>query len=499
MNIQKDHVIHLENGCFAGDSSRSELNRILAAALASNPASGLALHFHGGLVNEPTARGIADRLAPLYAESGHTYPLFFVWESGVIETLWNNLGDIRKESFFQELVKKVGEWVLKKLPGDITVKGSGGALIDEKQLRRDFDDWFSGVAQQPPGQLLAEAAGGRAKGAELDERHLAEQIEVALDPDFKNAVQEVYNGLNPQGQDQPATRGAGTRASAQSLLSPAAADALFERSPVKTKGLLSWAKVAKFVAKVVIACVKRFLGKRSHGFYPTVVEEVLRAAYGDKIGAFIWNSMKTDTADAFVPGDRTGGYALLDELATLAASGQAFKKITLIGHSTGAIYICNLLEVAAKQLPDQKFDVIFLAPAVTHDLFAQTLKQHRTRIAGFRQFGMQDEVECKDQMVKILYPRSLLYFVSGLLETEVDMPLVGMRRYLEQTGLFNAGDFPNVATVSGFLGAIPKSTAWSITDGAACEGMRTASEAHGDFDNDGPTLESVVHILSQGY
>ena len=46
-----------------------------------------------------TARGIADRLAPIYADSGAAYPLFFAWESGVWETIWNNLDDIGKEGF----------------------------------------------------------------------------------------------------------------------------------------------------------------------------------------------------------------------------------------------------------------------------------------------------------------------------------------------------------------------------------------------------------------
>ena len=146
MDIQHDHVIHLENGRFASGSSRGELNRIVSRALDANPPCGLVLHFHGGLVDERTARGIADRLAPIYADGEAAYPLFFVWESGVWETIWNNLEDIRKEPFFRELVKKVGEWVLKKLPSDIAVRGGGGGLIDEKKLRQDFDAWFAGTA-----------------------------------------------------------------------------------------------------------------------------------------------------------------------------------------------------------------------------------------------------------------------------------------------------------------------------------------------------------------
>jgi hypothetical protein len=499
MDIQKDHVVHLENGRFAAGSSRDELNRILSRALDANSSGGLVLHFHGGLVDETSARGIADRLAPIYATSGGAYPLFFVWESGVWETIWNNLGEIRRENFFQELVKKVGEWVLKKLPSDIAVRGAGGGLIDEKKLRHEFDAWFSETSPKLPDPVADTDAAptGRSKGTAPDEKRLAEQIEAALDKDFKAAVEAVYNGLNPKGQDQPASRGVGSRASVQSLVSPEAADAMFDRSAVKTRGVLSWAKVSLFVAKIAIACIKRLMNGRGHGMYPTLVEEVLRAAYGDKIGAFIWNSMKTDTADAFKQGEETGGFALLDELHKQAKQGRQFSKITLIGHSTGAIYICHLLASAATQLPGQKFDVVFLAPAVTHELFAKTLAQHRDLVGHFRMFGMRDAVECEDRMVKILYTRSLLYFVSGLLEPEIDIPLVGMQRYLNETDVFKPADFSHVAAVADFLGQQPDGKVWSVT--SAGPGTSSHAQAHGDFDNDEVTLESVAHILSAGF
>ena len=36
-------------------------------------------------------------------------------------------------------------------------------------------------------------------------------------------------------------------------------------------------------------------------------------------------------------------------------------------------------------------------------------------------------------LVPVIYPASLLYFVSGLLEDEADQPLIGMQRYLAST------------------------------------------------------------------
>ena len=167
--------------------------------------------------------------------------------------------------------------------------------------------------------------------------------------------------------------------------------------------------------------------------YITISEEVLRDLYVDKLGGLLWNQMKKDTGDAFLQ-TTAGGALLLQQLAVMAAETPArvFDRITLVGHSTGAVFICNLLDKAAELLPDYQFDVIFLAPAVTHERFASTLSANAGTIRHFRQFAMTDVLEGRDSIVPIVYPHSLLYFVSGLLEWSadadalIDEPLVGM-------------------------------------------------------------------------
>ncbi|MCK5518134.1 MAG: hypothetical protein KAI61_01855, partial [Alphaproteobacteria bacterium] len=150
MNIQKDNVLHSRNGKFEHDTSQvSDVARILGNAQVAAPANGLVIHFHGGLVSQKSARGIAANLAPKYAEA-ESYPLFFVWEAGLIESLKNNFSDILDDPAFRELVKKVSEWALKKLGGQVGLKGSQGQMINETQLRKDFDLWFNGDSKEPP-------------------------------------------------------------------------------------------------------------------------------------------------------------------------------------------------------------------------------------------------------------------------------------------------------------------------------------------------------------
>jgi len=184
--------------------------------------------------------------------------------------------------------------------------------------------------------------------------------------------------------------------------------------------------------------------------------------------------------------------------------GKSFRKLTLVGHSTGAIYICNFLDVAEKLGLKTRIQVVFLAPAVTCARFAEAIAVHnKHRLKDFRMFAMRDALEIQDRMVAPLYTRSLLYFVSGLLEGQVGkdgrwsgvtgMPLVGMERFYERSTYAQASA---VVKVKAFLGAVPQRMVWSSVKGAD-NGLNSNAAKHGDFDNDPATLQSVQSIIRQ--
>src|SRR6478609_1948478 len=224
------HIIHLVNGQLApiSTTTNDDVRRIAALALDSNAPSGIVIHFHGGLVSQSKAReGAEKRLYPLYSDRSQAYPVFFVWESGPLETIRNNLNDIAHENLFQEFVKKAAEWVLKTLPSGAGFKGAGGANVNEPKLRKEFDEWFRGERGSPPDQLEREPGTTHAqttavsKGADVDEDALEDNIAESIegDPQFQDAVQATYNGLHPGGVTLPATRGVGTIVSETSLIS----------------------------------------------------------------------------------------------------------------------------------------------------------------------------------------------------------------------------------------------------------------------------------------
>jgi hypothetical protein len=267
------------------------------------------------------------------------------------------------------------------------------------------------------------------------------------------------------------------------------------------RGEISTATIIKFSVDILIKVIARLVKKRGHGIYPTIVEEILRKFYLANVGKLLWDLMKKDTQDSFGRDGRVfGGTAFIAELKSLWESGHQ-PRILLVGHSAGSIFISHFLNYANKNLPEEiKFDVVFLAPAIAVDLFAQTIDEHGRRINQIRQFTMQDVFEKKDHLVPVIpiYPYSLLYFVSGILEDEADKPLVGMQRFYNNAAPFQSGSIPDLDTVRDFLTQPPERTIWSEAD--LGPGLASLAVRHVDFDDvDETTIQSVQHIIRAGF
>jgi hypothetical protein len=188
----------------------------------------------------------------------------------------------------------------------------------------------------------------------------------------------------------------------------------------------------------------RYLRRRRHklAFHPkaTYLEEMLR---GTVVGNFIkalWSEMKEDIADAFQPHhiDLRAGTYFLDKLAhAITTPAHPPLKVSLIGHSGGAIYVCAMLQAAAlRRLPFQFEHIVLWAAGVTFPQFHDTLLAYPDYYRTFHLFGMQDVHERVDAIRDPyggieLYPQSLLYWVSGVLEGADVEPLVGLQTYVE--------------------------------------------------------------------
>lgn len=504
MTLDKRYYINTGKDGLLGKTSEQDVKQ-LVASLATDQK--VVLHFHGGLVKESRGMTIAENLTPQYLDAG-AHPVFFVWESGLLETLSHNLHEISQEKVFKILQKTV----LKFAAGKLTEVAGGKGGLQPIRLPKDLEVALELKKIEEGKEPFADLQPA-AVVSELSEKEI-DQFTKALDSDtdFQEEIQAIVDQASPQEKKTETTsRGIKSldRSSGKSLMSPEVVQELAEDAATKTgKGIFSTARIIARAVKILTRTVKRVLHKRDHGLYVTVVEEILRELYMANVGAKIWGMMKKETADTFEDGTGgalPGGRLFVRELGALLAKGHR-PEISLVGHSTGAVFICHLLNHVDQAMKDPnhpfpddfKFkNVAFLAPACDFGIFDQTLTKHGSLIETFRMFGMNDKTEIDDSLVPVIYPRSLLYFVSGVVEKEpdgegaFDLPILGMQRYFLGKEVYNT---PEINRIRDFVNSDPRRAVWSVVDQGP--GLASASTSHGGFDEDSATIGSLKILLS---
>ena len=426
---------------------------------------------------------IAERLAPVYEQVGG-FPLFVVWQSGLGDTLISSLRAIAQENIFKRLLARLIQFTLAK--ARVSRDGERALQLELSPLAA-IDSQLGELVHEPYAQLGGEYSQLTA--------HEEEQLLGTLQADtvIQDETARILGGLRQDNQVD-AWRAAGAEEATSTLMSAEVLQALAadvgERAD---RSVIGTTRLAMAAIKALGRILTRLRNGRDHGLYCTVIEELLREFYLANVGGTLWRQMKRDTLDAFA-GDPTrhGGSALLAEFAQHPQQQPPI----LVGHSTGGLYICNLIANVEPELPPQVvFDVLMLAPACDFDAMDRTLVRHGDRIRRLRIFAMSDENERKDQLLVGVYPRSLLYLVSGLLENEADWPLLGMQRFHALSPPFTDESFPAIGRVRDELAKRADCCVWSVASSTA--GLCSQALHHGDFDDDPDTLASVAHLIAQ--
>lgn len=511
MAIDKKYYINTGGDGVLEDTTEDDV-RALVADLKN--ASKLVIHLHGGLVSKVSALKTAERLHPFYEQAG-VHPVFMVWESSLLESVRNNLGEINKEEIFRILVKKVMQYAVGKLKDLAGGKASGQlALPNDITVAKEFKNReeekepFENIKASPALQDLNDA-----------ERKKFEDS-LAADPDFRKELQAIVNGAVSANEKKETSKGiTGVhRKSSKTLMSPEVVDELVaEHKEKEGKGVLAVAKAVVKAGKILWSVIHRYREGRDHGLYATVVEEIFREFYIANIGAAVWGFMKTDTADTFENfggQPARGGWFFIQELGRLLKGGHKLE-VSVVGHSCGCVYASNLLRHldwarrnGIHPLPKdfRLKNLIFLAPACSFSQFDEVLSLHRQSplFDHFRLFALKDELESGYWEVPVVYPRSLLYLVSGALEKEgeksaYDLPLVGMERYFTAAAVYQQ---PEVKRLRQFLSEASNRRAevWSEEDRGA--GLASDVIEHSGFDETNDrrkTMVSVQHILQNGW
>lgn len=489
-------MIVLHDGKFDTEhgGSKEALDNIFKR-LHQSQANRVVVHFHGGLVDREAGMAAAEVLDPIYRQTGSA-PIFFIWESGWKEILDQNLPAIFQENIFQKILSYLTRFAKGKINKAIetgTAKAAGGiALPKQSEVEEELAAPSDG--REPYGDVDPHVLPPGDELTEEEKEQLRERM--GEDLELEALGQEIANSLTAPGETGAVAKGATTTASTTTLMDPEVVRDLTTTGE-GAKGLFSTALLVAKCVLVLERIIKRFVQHRDHGFYLTIVEEILRAFYVGNAGKFLWDGMKQETVDAFGFDPACGGSQFLSSLEELWKGGQQ-PQIALVGHSAGAIYVCRLLqEVQLRKLPDDlKFNVILIAPACDFTLLAKTLQVAGDRVTGLRLFGMGDDLERKDAIAGLLYPSSLLYFVSGVLEDESDKPLAGMARFYQ--GYYLEGTFPHIDQVraSSLLNQ-DYSLVWAMS--AIGDGVASDMTSHGGWANAAQTVKSVQYILEKGF
>lgn len=496
MPLPKTHVVNVsEQGTFQQSggyaTTPADVDAIFAE-LARTQAAHLVLHFHGGLVGEAQGLQAAERLLPILKDQAGAYPVFFVWESGFWETARRNLAALQDEEIYKKLLEEVLRFVVAKLTGAPDSRGLKLDLPPAEAVRQELQagDPFAAYEAESFRQNLEPMS-------DDDADQLAQRLR--NDDAFQQAAADIVASLIPNdaGRSALAPAGGSTTGSPRTLLS---SNVLDEMKTAGSRGLIEASVLITGALRVFGRTVRRLLDRTDHGVHCTVVEEILRELYLDGVGAWLWRSLKDTIREAFASNDGRsganlrGGTYFIEQLKTyLADPAHTSLKVSLVGHSAGGLYICRCVAKALETLePTFRFHrIAMLAPGCDFELFKASLVDNEARLDGFRLFNLSEAVEARDAIVPLVYPRSLLYFVSGVLEGDREKPLVGMQRFLSGQKPYDSGD---VLAARRYLTAAGQDRLVYAEIDTAPAGLNSYAAGHGQFD-DPLTWASLVHFL----
>ncbi len=440
------HYFHIgKDGSFEGSGDFHTSPEELQTMVSNLTRPAIDIVIHGGLVSEEDGMDSARHFINSYQPTNNEL-MFVIWETGPLETLKQNLGTVLGRSALKFSLKVVRKLFTKKFkPGFKSVSSDYEKVLSDDKIN----------------QNLIEA---------LTEQRLEKasvQIEISQDIDdliFSDPV----------------------------LMKELEQEQLLYDSQTHRKGLIK-VLLLGMIKDVVVQSIIRFASGTHHQIIPTLIEELVQALYVDEFGKGLWNAMKHKSSNMFeadVLQERTG-VALLRHLDTLYRGQSEDEKIeiNLIGHSAGSIVICDLLDHMAGHYPNLKLNnITFIAPAVAAERAVVSLVKNQTAFNKFRMFTMSDELEKKDDC-KAIYPASLLYLISGVLENRDDTPIAGMMRFYDNDKFI---DQEGVAEWKAFI-LQDSHLALSVNTDAS-DGFKTNSRSHGGFGHEKETVKSIQYF-----
>lgn len=219
-----------------------------------------------------------------------------------------------------------------------------------------------------------------------------------------------------------------------------------------------------------------------------------------KLGTMLWDEMKENAKLASQKGRAIDTLAkrAIEAFNSINGTGKDGWELHIVAHSAGAIFtayaIDKLLDIG---VPIKSIQ--FLAPAITNQLFKDTLLKHimNGKCPSPTVYALSDVGELDDNVGP--YGKSLLYLVSNAFERKRETPLLGMERFVNQNHDPNESTFKVDKEIGKLLSTLNRWPSLVISGKAPAHETMGASicrsDTHGGFDNDPYTLNSVLYRI----
>lgn len=228
------------------------------------------------------------------------------------------------------------------------------------------------------------------------------------------------------------------------------------------------------------------LGRGVRDLWDYTTDPILERAARALQGVRIWSGMKQN---AMIASSASGGanYAAQQLGKFLQESGdQKDIELHAIGHSAGSIFHSYFIPTVLDAANGTTFRTLhFMAPAIRVDEFKSRLVGTLgSGVNHLTMFTMKKDLERDDNCMKV-YRKSLLYLIHHALEPEAETPILGLEESVRNDR--------DLQTLFGLRGALAPTSEiiWSSTAEAGGRSA-TRATAHGGFDDDRPTMESIL-------
>ena len=227
----------------------------------------------------------------------------------------------------------------------------------------------------------------------------------------------------------------------------------------------------------------------------------------------IWTQMKDVAELAFET--RRGGEQIIRALQQLMETWGDQLEIHLAGHSAGSILLGHMMDgLAYRQVAIEKISSIHLYAPACSVAFANQFYASNPKIMQRLYIDMLSDTRERADSVAGIYRKSLLYLVSGALETDLRTPIAGMAKVY---GTDDGGWDGSSSTIESLnvwrravLGAKLKSAGRlvEINDDKVCTALADARRAdpsdvmipadHGSFDNNIDVITRTLEVVLGG-